>query len=455
MLVASAFALAVRIPGALQDPWIDEVWSWGLARTRASTGEVFTIQSSNSHALITLWIRLLGDQPTFLLYRLPSLLAGIACVPVAARIAFRHGRASAIAAAWIAAVSFLGIVYSSEARGYAPMVLCSLLAFECGFAWIDTGRRRWLVASWACAAFGVLAQTLFVVGWAAIAAAVVARIWREGRGRCAIRTVAYAAVPVACFAAWWIVNVRHVFNAGAPPWELRDVLAETCAWSLGLPLASWTPWLGAPIAAAIAVFDARWLAARGDRAWIAQVGVVIAGSVATTVLLRHEYLAPRYFVVPLAFWSLSLARVLGRVAETGRAGRAQAVLLFAAFAAGNLAHVVPFVRTGRGAIGDLVREMAVRSEARPIVVTGNYDFNVRALLDWHARSLPPGREIAYVPQKNLPPTGADFAVSDHPRFESEPPPAIRIGTQPYELVGTSRHAGPSGSDWAVYARVRR
>ncbi|MCY2959464.1 MAG: hypothetical protein NTY35_04800 [Planctomycetota bacterium] len=452
VLAATALAFALRVPALFQDPWIDEVWSWGLARSRSSILDVLTIESSNSHALNTLWIWLLGDQPTFLLYRLPSLLFGLASVPLAARIALRHGRPAAICAAWIVAVSYLSVVYATEARGYALLVLCSLLAFETAWTWLDTGDRRWLAASWACAAVGILAQTLFVVGWAAIALAVVLRIVREGRASRWGRIAAYLGVPVGLFVVWWFVNVRHVFNAGAPPWDLAAVLTETLAWSLGLPVANWSLVLGAVLAAGILVLDARLLASRGDRTWVAQVGVALVGSVATAILLRHEYLAPRYFLVPLAFWSLSLARVLGHFAEVGRAGRVQAASILVLFAAGNLAHAVPFLRVGRGAIGDLVRAMATRSDARPIVVTGNYDFNVGALLEWHRRSLPAGRELVYVPQKQLPPGGPDFAVTDHPHFESEPPTAIRIGTRSYDVVGVSRHAGPSGSDWAVYQR---
>src|SRR5689334_15360215 len=87
VLLAIAVALALRIPAALQEPWIDEIWSWGLARTRAGLLDVFAIESSNSHALNTLWIRLAGDRGSFLVYRLPALVAGVACVPLAARIA--------------------------------------------------------------------------------------------------------------------------------------------------------------------------------------------------------------------------------------------------------------------------------------------------------------------------------------------------------------------------------
>jgi hypothetical protein len=448
VLAATALAAALRLPGLLQDPWIDEVWSWALARSRASAADVFTLRSSNSHALNTLWIYFVGDRPDFVLYRLPAFLAGLACVPLAAQIAGRHGRSAAIAAAWLTAVAFLLVVYSSEARGYAPMVFLSLASFECAWTWLDTKAQRWLVLSWLCAVLGVLSQTLFVVGWGAIALAVVVRIARvAGPGKLA-RSAAFACLPLLAFAAWWVVNVRHVFNAGAPSWSTLDMLTKT-AWSaFGMPEGPLAAGLGTLLAAAVLALDARWLAARGDLAWLVQIGVVVLGSVATVVLLRGEFLAERYFLVPLAFWILAFARVLARLGERAPAA---AAALFLAFAAGNALHLWPVLRVGHGTIGALVRTMATGSTSNPIVVTGNYDFNVRTLLDWHARSLPPGRALRYVPQKGLPLAGADFAVIQGP-VGPEVPPAVRIGARRYTLFGTSRHGGPSGESWAMYRR---
>jgi hypothetical protein len=445
--------LVLRWPALFQDPWIDEIWSWGLARSRGSIGEVLTIESSNSHALMTLWIWLVGDQLTFFLYRLPSLAAGIACIPLAARIAFRHGRSAALAAAWIVAVSFLGVVFSSEARGYALMVACSLGAFECAWTWLDSGRRRWLALGWICAAVGVLAQTLFVVGWAAIAAAVIARILREGGSRRIRRVLAFTLPPIALFVAWWFVNVRHVFNAGAPPWEMRPLLTEVLGWSIGLPLAGWTLLVGAPIAAAVLLLDEKELVARRDAISIAQLGLVLFAPAVISALLWNEFLAARYFLVPLAFGSLALARVLGRLADSGARPRWIAVLVLAAFAAGNTLHTVEFLRVGRGTLGSIVHAMAERSGSRPIVVTGNYDFNVGAQIEWHKRTALPSREFLYVSQGKLSATGADFAIVNRPRFAEDVPRAIRVGNRGYALMATSIHSGPSGTDWAVYQRA--
>jgi hypothetical protein len=453
VLAATAVAAALRFAAILQEPWIDEVWSWGLARGRASAAEVFTLRSSNSHALNTLWIYFAGDRPDFVLYRLPAFLAGIACVPLAARIAGRYGRAAALAAAWLTALSFLHVVFSSEARGYAPMVFFSLASFDCAWTWLDGGARRWLVLAWLSAILGVLSQTLFVVGWSGIALAVAARIGRDDRPRKIARTAAFASVPLLAFGAWWLVNVRHVFNAGAPPWSALDQLARTASSAFGLP-AFGVPdghvvaLVGTMLAAIVLALDVRWLAMRGDPAWVAQLAVVALGSAAIVVLLRHEYVAERYFLVPLAFWLLAFARVLGRLAERAPLAALGLLLLFVA---GNARELVPFLRVGRGEIGELVRAMGVRSSSNPIVVTSNFDFNVRLLLDWHARSLGPGRAVRYVPQQKLPPAGADFAVIQQP-LGPEVPAAVRIGARRYALVGTSRHAGPSGADWAVYRR---
>lgn len=344
---------------------------------------MFTIESSNNHALMTLWIRIVGDQGTFFVYRLPSLVAGLACIPLAARIAGRSGRSAAIAAAWIVALSFLSIVFSSEARGYALLVACSLAAFESAWTWIDRGDRRWLAASWAFALVGVLSQTLFVLSWAAIATAVIVRIFRQPGDRRLARIVAFGAVPIAIFATWWFVNVRHVFNAGAPPWELATVVTRALAWRTGLPVAEWALIVGAAMSLGVLALDVRRSVRGADPTWIVQVCMVLVVPVATAAILWDEYLAPRYFLVPLAFWCLSFARVIADFGSRSRMRRVLALLVFAAFAVGNLRYVVGFVRAGRGHVGDLVEDMAARATTRQLVVTGNYDFNVGAQIAPH------------------------------------------------------------------------
>jgi len=448
VLAATALAAALRFGALLQEPWLDEVWSWGLARECSGAAAVFTLRSSNNHALNTLWIHLAGDRPDFVLYRLPAFVTGVASVPLAAWVAGRHGPRAALAAAWLVALSFLHVVLSGEARGYAPMVFFSLATFACAWRWLDAGAPRWLALAWLSAVLGVLSQTLFVVGWSGIALGVAARITRDERPRKLARLAAFASIPLLAFGLWWLVNLRHVFNAGALPWNVVDQLAATASSAFGLPDGRLVALLGTLLAAGVLVLDAWWLAARGDATWVAQLGIVALGPAATILLLREEYVAERYFLVPLVFWLLSFARVLARLSERAPVA---ALALFLVFAAGSARDLVPYLRVGRGEIGALVRTMAERSSSNPIVVTGNLDFNVRLLLNWHARALPPDRAVRYVPQRELPPAGADFAVVQR-TLGPEVPAAIRLGARRYALVGTSRHAGPSGADWAVYRR---
>ena len=448
VLAATTVGAALRFVAILQEPWLDEVWSWGLARSSGGAADVFLLRSSNSHTLYTLWMYLVGDRHDFVLYRLPAFVAGVACVPLAAWSAGRHGRYAALAAAWLVALSFLQVVFSSEARGYAPMVFLSLVSFAFAWRWLDTGARAWLGVGWLCAVLGVLSQPLFVVGWGGIALAVAVRIAGDGAPRKLARIAAFASVPLLAFASWWWLNLRHVFNAGAPPWSALDHLVLTASRAFGLPDTPLAALLGTGLALGVLALDVRWLAARNDPAWAAQLGVVALGSLVLVVVLRDEYYAERYFLVPLTFWLLSLARCLARLAERAPAA---ALAAFLVFTAGNALDLVPFLRVGRGEIGALVRSMSERSRANPIVVTSNFDLNVRLLLGWHGRSLPPGRALRYVPQAELPPSGADFAVIQRP-FGPEVPAAIRIGARRYELVGTAGHAGPNGADWALYRR---
>src|SRR6478609_9391909 len=64
----------VRVLAAQNDLWFDEVWSLQLVRERGhSLADVFTnIKHSNNHHLCSLWMWLVGQNASALVYRLPS-----------------------------------------------------------------------------------------------------------------------------------------------------------------------------------------------------------------------------------------------------------------------------------------------------------------------------------------------------------------------------------------------
>ena len=90
-----ALATVIRVFGALNDLWLDEVWSLKWVGAITAPWQVFTgIHHDNNHYLMTLWMYLLGPWQRFwIVYRIPSIAAGIGTVALAGQIARRWGQA--------------------------------------------------------------------------------------------------------------------------------------------------------------------------------------------------------------------------------------------------------------------------------------------------------------------------------------------------------------------------
>lgn len=86
----------------------------------------------------------LGHGPEFI--RLPSLLAGIATIPLTYLLGCRIAdRATGLAAAALTTLSPFMIYYSADARGYALMMFAAALSTFAMLSAVDSGRVRWWV----------------------------------------------------------------------------------------------------------------------------------------------------------------------------------------------------------------------------------------------------------------------------------------------------------------------
>src|SRR5690349_5873833 len=133
LTVVIASTALLRAAGVFDDFWMDEIWSYDLARTVQRPSDVLLeprFQIDNNHPLNTLLIWAMGEQRHWWIYRVPSLLAGLGAVVVATMIAARRGRAAAILAAVLVGCSYPLVFFSSEARGYAVVVLFALMAVD-------------------------------------------------------------------------------------------------------------------------------------------------------------------------------------------------------------------------------------------------------------------------------------------------------------------------------------
>src|SRR5205085_9255349 len=115
---AALAGLALRIAAAQGGLWTDEAWSViYAARARDPAGVFLRINHDSNHHLYSLWLQAIGLSASPLLARLPAIVAGTSCVPMAALVVARRSAWAGAVAAILFAVSPMMVNFGSEARG--------------------------------------------------------------------------------------------------------------------------------------------------------------------------------------------------------------------------------------------------------------------------------------------------------------------------------------------------
>ena len=234
-----AVGVGVRVLAAHNDLWFDEVWTLQLLRERVhSFGDVFTnLKHSNNHHLCSLWMWLVGQNASALVYRLPSVLASIGTIVLAGLIGLRRSRLEGCIAVILTSWSYLLIHFGTEARGYSLAIFFTLLAwyalqqFEERRSWI------WIVVFWSAVMLGFLAHLEFAVCFAGL---VVWSLWRFTRNRqkwrqAVLDLFALFTVPIALMLVFYFVAIRGMEVAGGPTYRLWPLLIKTASYTLGGP----------------------------------------------------------------------------------------------------------------------------------------------------------------------------------------------------------------------------
>ena len=209
----TALGLALRLFAAQGALWLDEAWSATTAHDVGTPLGVFLeINHDNNHHLNTLWLQMVGLDAPPMLQRALSILAGTVAIPVAALIAARQGKAAAVVAALLFAVSPLLVTYGAEARGYAPMLLALLSLLLVVERWLDRPDSpvptRWILL-WC--GLGTLASLTMLFGIVAVSGYALVVLLRRG-----MRPLAGLVASGVCLESW----LRSVSGA-AVRWKGR------------------------------------------------------------------------------------------------------------------------------------------------------------------------------------------------------------------------------------------
>ena len=456
-LAVGAIALAglvLRVVAARGGLWTDEAWSViYAAQARNPIGVFLRINHDNNHHLYSLWLQAIGPTAPPLLARAPAILAGSLCVVVAALLAGRRSRVAGIVAALLFAFTPSLVAFGSEARGYAMMLLATLLMLLLASGALDRrpvrGIRWWLAG---LAFLGMLSHMTM----AASVAIVTLWVYLERRSAAgpekalssAVKLmgpslIATAGVVVFVFTAA-ALSATGMRLGGYTPFSPRGYIAaldDLALWTAGFstPLPWLTPLLVAFGAIAIAVRPPEWLGSRA-RLYALLILTVPAGLAlvrAGNTSFARYYLASAIGL--LLFVSEWIARGLSR---RGSIRAAAALLLVTMIGVGAYRDSL-LIRLDRGRPARSVADMAALAPSGARVAFAEPRLKGVVAVAAERSGYPARFAGGCAP--------ADFLIAAQSRWTATPGTVRRCGV-PMEAIDSSVTVPLTGDSWVLYKR---
>lgn len=442
--------LTLRLLGARGDLWHDEIWSITLLRPLTSVDQIFwRINHDNNHFLNSIYQYVVGPDVAPLVQRGLSITLGVCTVIVATAIS--RGRWAMVASGLLFAVSYPMVHYGSEARGYAGLVLFTLVAVALLERWFD--KRGLYGAAFAVAILlGFLSHLTMTETVAVLAAWTMWLSWRRSRSLIVVnREVIQAFLPaflaVLPLATAILVGARlFSFNVGGfSSFSLERFAAGyggMIRYLFGLPdwIGDWT------CVAIVCVLVLAYAGVSRDR----RVSLYAIGIVGLPALMAVAHLPnvefPRYFLVSGTLLLLWAGEVIGRGLEAGGTRRLCAAGMLMLVAGGNAALLARFYEHGRGSYSDMVDEMTKGGVA---TYATNADFRTGMMVDYFAARM--GRQASLVTQDKICAGRAEWLILEGD-LQKQPERVDFDCALAYERAAASTFWGLSGLGWTLYSR---
>jgi hypothetical protein len=453
LVAITVVALALRIAAAQGALWLDEAWSAVFAREAETvTGVFVAINHDNNHFANTLWLQATGWGAPPVLSRALSIFSGAAAVVVGGILNLRRGRVAALSAALILALSPVLVIYGSEARGYAPMLLGLLICIVIVDRWLSV--RPFSAAPGLlglAAAFGVLAHLTMIVGLMAISLWTAVRLAQRMSAAAAIaetlRLMRWAIASAAAILS--IVAVVAIGNGGYRVGSVLPFQWNAFAGALEQLLFYSFGWErlagGLPLAATAALVFAATLRVSAMRDRAALYGATILAFPAAIACLQVSNGSfPRYFLISALGLLLLSADLISAGFREGGLKRVICCTALAGFCLGSLLVDLDIVRSRRSDPGEALQAMIEREKFGTAVTVEN----PRSSAVLAAAAASRGYRLLITEDSC---SGSPFLFADKDGATPLPLRQLRCGTW-YERIAGRRLNGLSGLTWQLYAR---
>lgn len=460
--MAGLALIGFRILAASGDYWLDEILSLQALRKISLPSDLFTgLHSDNNHYLNSLWLNSLPASASPLLGRLLSLVSGIGVVVMAVLIGARRSRLCAVFSGAVMGFSYIEILYSSEARGYALAVFAGFASFYVMGNCLREWRVRRAIVFSLLACLGLLAHLSFTCVVAAFGAwlAVTGLQQRWQTRRWIWRMLQCFALPAVVGMALYFLDVRKMsFFGGTDSTSLIHAYGSALAWIVGTPRPG--PCVFLALVVAVVVLDAGlhrlWRTDRAEAVFFAMAIFVMP--VGQAVISSVHDLYPRYFVVGGSFLLLLLAGLLCDLYEKRGYARIGSFAVLLLFAVVNADNTLELLRLGRGQNREALAYVVGHTAGGAIRVGGNHDFRIGTVVEQFAPEFSAGGvSLTYVDRDGWPPEGPEWFIVQAEAVELPIPPERRFFLLPgvsYTFDRAFPSAPLSGLHWYLYRRDR-
>lgn len=402
-----ALGVLLRLLGLRGDLWLDEVWNIALVNRVSSFVAIFTeIRVDNNHLLNSLWLYLLkvvtghtlDRDMAVLWYRGFAAVSGLATLGLLPRLADSLGSALVPPGVtttfrrlliFLFSCSYMMVLYSTEARGYAPLMFFSVLALVAALPFEKSPPRRAVLGIfWLATLGGMLSHALFFQLYAGI---VVAQAWvwfRDySRGRLITMFFVWHAVPLFGAVALWFLFYRWLPPGGGDQFSLLEVLCNTLNAAISLPpLGAVSLDVGAALFGVAVLLLVGVLAAlqrlwqRGSSLFLFLFSIILLFPLLTLLLLSPRVLFERYFLVAIMGAYFLLASELARMWHGSLQERVGAFVLSAIVLIATGHGLFLLARVGRGSYRAVAEEIARAPAGERATLSTNQIFRAREML---------------------------------------------------------------------------
>ncbi len=449
----------LRLLAACNDFYIDEIWSFYFASRMKSPFDAFSIKHDNNHILNTVYLYLVGDgpgfisgRPEFIWHRLLSVVSGTVSLWLLGRMALQRSRLEAFTVVLLAGLSYPLIIYSSEARGYAPAILFALVSFMLMRAHMDRPRSYLLPLFWATVAAAFLFHSSFIYVYLALGAWSMAQEIRSKGPAGAVKGLAKLhAAPLAFVAALYLFFLKDMVIGGGRLGGLWEEILVTAGMVTGLPVEGIYGLLAIFAVLLLSCIGLIGLAGYGSGEWVFYLFAVFIAPALTIAVMKPELIYFRYFLVSFPFLYLIIAHAMTRVYRRPVWGRPVYIVLLLVFIALNINSLWKFHSDGRGQYYDAVEYMTGSSQGDEILVGSDHDFRNKIVLGFYSTFFR-GKRISYIDREQRAAAAPEWMLLHSLDVDYRPQRYIFDSGYRYSLEKSYPYAGVSGWSWFVYRR---